>query len=179
MFPGARLLLILVILTVVAGCYKENPVSDFDTEVLDTDFPTILEVSPDNGASGVIRNSNLSVRFDSPMDTASVSNNFHLSGGDKMQQWMDSMSNLPDMNGMGQQHRDSMMTWMDSIEYTGDFEWNDDLDSCVFYPDSMLEANAEHMIFLDYGIKSVDGYYIITDTLEYNAATYHFTTGSQ
>ena len=174
----SSLILVFGIIFLV-GCYDENPVSN-DTTLDDFDFPTILGVDPVNGASGVDRNSSYIIRFSDSMDTASVTSNCYLSGGSDMRQWMDSVSHMNGMggmNGMGDPDHDHMMDWMDSISYSGHFEWNNNLDSCVFYPDSMLGPNTEHMLYITGDVRSHDDYRMQMDSLQYDGHTYYFSTG--
>ncbi len=42
-----------------------------------------------------------------------------------------------------------MMQWMDSIHAPGMFFWNDDLDSCSFFPNEPLNPNTEYLCVLE------------------------------
>jgi len=159
------------------GCYKENPMAE--TELADLDSPTVVAVTPENGAVGVTRYANYGIKFDSPMDTASVRINLYLAGGDAMQCWLDSMSIMHDGHGMGGGDRDGMMHWLDSIGYSGHIEWNGHADSCVFYPDSLLRANCDHLLFLDSGICDAEGQLMIMDGSECGGLVFYFRTGAQ
>ena len=114
------------------------------------------------------------------MDTASVTTNCYLSGGKVMHQWVDSVTHLQGtggMNGMGDHDRDRMMDWMDSICYSGHFEWNDARDSCVFYPDSALGPNTEHMLYITGDVHSHNDHRMQMDSLQCDGYIFLFTTG--
>lgn len=159
------------------GCYEENPITE--TELTDSDDPAILTVSPENGAAGVVREANYTIQFDSPMDTASVGSCLHLVGGDEMRRWLDSLSGMRQGLGMSDSDHASMMTWLDSIDYTGHIEWNDRLDSCTFHPGSLLAANTDHILFLDSGVYSMDGHLLLGWSPEFGGHMFYFRTGSE
>lgn len=158
-----------------AGCYDENPVSDSD--VLGFDVPEVVTVFPENGAYGVDRNSEVSIKFSGPMDTASVTSNCYLSGGRDMLKWLDSLEHTPGMmHGMGDSVCDNMMNWMDSISYSGHFEWNANYDSCIFYPDSALLPDCEHLLFMRGEISGRNGHMMSMDTVSHGGLMVHFRT---
>ncbi len=175
---SSSILVILCYLTAVwlAGCYSENPVSE--TDVLGWDAPEIISVVPENGAYGVDRNTDVTIRFSGPMDTASVSSKCYLSGGGAMHQWLDSLEHTPGMmNGMGDSACDHMMNWMDSISYTGHFEWNVNLDSCIFHPDSALLPNSDHLLYISEEMLGRNGQVMSIDSGSHGGLMVHFQTG--
>ncbi len=145
--------LVTASLTIVAGCSND----DNGTNTTAAGVPQVLAVYPADGATNVPTSTGVSLVFDQPMDTNSVRMAFHFSGGTAMEQWMDSLSHHMGMGGMMGGHyqdMDHMMTWMDSIEFPGHFEWNGTLDSCRYYPDSTLMPGTDYMTFM-YG--TIDG----------------------
>ena len=170
---------VLIATFLLLGCYDENPVSD--DEFLDfSDYPTILEVTPEDGATGIDRYSSFTIRFSDGMDTSSVISNCYLSGGTGLRQWMDSASHhggTGGMHGGADSLHDRMMDWMDSTSCTGRFDWNHDYDICTFYPDSAMHANTEYMIYITGDVRSHDNYRMQMDSLQLDGFIFSFTTG--
>lgn len=158
------------------ACYDENPVSS-DDFLGDFEPPIILEVNPENGAGGVDRNSQVIIRFNMSMDTASVSSNLHVTGDSGMRHWMDSLTRLRGGGNMSGCDDTCMTKWLDSISYRGEFLWSANLDSCIFQPDSSLHPNAEHTVFLSGSVRCITGAKMVMDTMEYGGFVSHFQTG--
>ena len=142
--------------------------------------PSILSITPANGATAVSRSASVGIKFNMPMDTTSVMSGFHFSGGSGMQMWMDSMNAMGGMNHMGTMDSDNMMQWMDTLQMQGHFQWNAAFDSCQFAPDSMMAANTEHMTFMYGQMKSQSGMMMNMGGNgmmgSETGLTYHFTT---
>lgn len=119
--------------------------------------PTILRVTPADGATRVPRSASIGIKFNMPMDTVTVMSGLHFSGGKDMQRWMDSVDVMGGMNHMGMMNREQMMQCLDSLQMKGHFLWNANLDSCQFTPDSMMATNTEHMTFMYGQVKSYGG----------------------
>jgi hypothetical protein len=159
-----------------AGCFSENPASETDGVGLGA--PEIISVVPENGAYGVDRDTEVTIRFSGPMDTASVNSNCYLSGGSDMLRWLDSLEHMPGMmNGMGDSACDHMMSWMDSMSYSGRFEWNANLDSCVFHPDSALLPNCDHLLYMRGEMLSRNGQVMAMDSGSHGGLMMYFQTG--
>ena len=142
-----------------------------------TQSPQIVSVYPQDSATGVSTAASISLKFDSPMDTTSVMANFHLAGSSPMHDWMDTLDHYHGMGGMGMMDMDHMMEWMDSIHYSGHFQWNGAMDSCQFIMDPPLMPNTDHMMFMYGDIKGHNGMIIDMHDLEYDGYMYHFRTG--
>ncbi len=111
--------------------------------------PSILNMYPQEGDTTVSVSSSMSITFNMPMDTFSVMDNFHFSGGTEMHEWMDSLNFYGGMGQMNMGMNTHMMNWMDSIQISGTFHWNNNFDSCEFIPDSTMMSNTDYMIFMD------------------------------
>jgi len=165
---------VAVVVTVIrlAGCGTENNLHSMNNDT--NQLPQIVSVYPPDGATGVATTTEVSIAFDTPMDTMSVMASFHLVGGDDMHEWMDSLEHH---NHMSMMDMDDMMDWMDSIEYHGRFHWNENMDSCRFVPDSSLMPNTDYMLFLYGDLHSHDGMMMDRHHLDYDGFMYHFQTG--
>ena len=139
-----------------------------------TQSPQIVGIYPQDGATGVSTAASISIKFDVPMDTTSVMANFHLAGNSAMHDWMDTLDHY---HGMGMMDMDHMMEWMDSIHYSGHFQWNGAMDSCQFIMDSSLMPNTDHMMFMYGDVKGHNGMMMDMHNLEYDGYMYHFRTG--
>lgn len=156
-----------------SGCGND---SNSTGNQLTSTIPSVAAVSPANGATQVPRITNIGMRFNTPMDTSSVMRAFHLSGGTPLSLWMDSVGHHQGMGHMGMMDMDHMMQWMDSIEFHGQWHWNDTRDSCWFAPDSILVADADHMIYLHGDMYSQMGMRMNMDTTQYGGPMFHFHT---
>lgn len=141
--------------------------------------PGIISISPSDGSTNAAVSAAVSVKFSVPMNIESVMAGLRLVGGDDMQAWMDSMSHDSGMGGMMGMDMEEMMEWMDSICVSGEFHWNDMMDSCDFEPDSSMEYDCEYMILMhEGGMMGEDG--MMMDTAGCGNGGYnltHFTTG--
>lgn len=138
----------------------------------------IARVYPAEGAANIAVSSSIAVKFTGPMDTSSVMNNLHLTGGDDMYTWMDSANQYGGFGHMSIQHMNHMMDWMHTIHISGSFHWNLTLDSCEFIPDSHMTAYVAHMILMNEGgMMNHGGGMMGTDHGDEGFHTYHFTTG--
>ncbi len=80
--------------------------------------------------------------------------------------------------GGGMMDMGDMMDWMDSMGVHGAMHWNDDMDSCVFMPDSAMMPECDYMIMMDLGgMMSHDGHMMDATGHEHGLGLYHFTTG--
>lgn len=136
---------ILLVGVFLAGCSNnvEEQISGSANEVT-----TIASVYPADGATGVPRSTSIAIRFSGPVDTLSVMNNLHLSGGQPMHEWYDSLGHYGGFGMMNMAMANHMMNWMDSIQTPGHYSWNDTRDSCQFVPDSELLSNADYLCLL-------------------------------
>lgn len=169
--------LALIALIVAFGC-ADSPESTISGG--DNFRPVLLRVYPADGTVGVATTNTVGLKFNTSMDTLSVMAGFHFSGGSNMQLWMDSVDNQGGMGHMTQVDMNRMMQLMDSIEIRGTFQWNQNLDSCQFIPDSAMMGDTEHMIFI-YG-QMMSGNGMMMDMGRSGMMdsdigfTYHFTT---
>ncbi len=141
--------------------------------------PAILRVSPANGATGIAATTSVGVKFNTPMDTLSVMAGFHFSGDSNMQSWMDSVNYQGGMGEMPQTDMNRMMQMMDSVHIRGIFQWNQNLDSCRFIPDSAMMGATEHMIFMYGQMMSSSGMMMDMGSRMMSSDTgftFHFTT---
>jgi hypothetical protein len=150
--PVAFLTAATLLTIYIAGCNNnDNPAEDNQN----SSAPKVVATYPADGASGVAVDAPISVVFNGPMDTSSVRLGFHLAGGQSMMMWMDSLGQYGGMGhmggGMGGMDPDDirlMITWMDSIQVPGTFEWGQNLDSCRFVPESALGQGTSYLMFL-------------------------------
>ncbi len=165
-----------IVLTAV-GCSKDET-----TAPVTSGTPQLVAVYPSDGATNVPTGTGISLVFNGPMDTASVRTAFHFSGGAAMYEWMDSLSHHVQTGGMGgmmgghYQDMDHMMTWMDSIEEHGSFEWNDALDSCIYWPDSALESGTNYMSLMYGNIEGMGGGMRMMQDEPVDSTMFTFTT---
>jgi hypothetical protein len=148
-----------------------------------TGAPKLLSVVPSDGTPNVDISSQLTVVFDMPMDTATVTNSLCLIGGDSVQMWLDSLDNqmgicsmCGQICGTGMRGVDSMMIWMDSIQFGGRFSWNNGLDTCVFVPDSELTPNTDYVVFFGGDVLCQNGVRMELEQLQYGGYIGRFTT---
>ncbi|MEW6412794.1 MAG: Ig-like domain-containing protein [Candidatus Zixiibacteriota bacterium] len=162
------------------ACYDEQQVIDPVVAEYGLETPSIDNVYPANGESNVNRHGALGIKFNRPMDTASVNRSMRVVGASGIQTCMDSLMQRNDSTGGGQMGNppdDHTMDWIDSVSYTGAMHWNATSDSCVFHADSAFLPNTEHMIILTGEIRAHDG--TAMDMSGYDAGCYmsFFTTG--
>ncbi len=121
--------------------------------------PALIAVHPADGTVDHPATGAIGLRFSTPMDPPSVMGNMHLVGGADMAAWMDSLENHQGMGGMGDMMFMSFMRdWMDSICVPGEFQWCEQMDSCIFMPDSAMEYDCDYMIMMEPGgMMSHDG----------------------
>ncbi len=137
----------LLLLLLLAGCGTDNQTT---TPTNGTDV-VILSVTPADGTTGVSPSTLIAIKFSGPVDTLSIMRNFHFTGGDQMHEWRDSLEHYGGFGMMGMGNMDHMMEWMDSIHYSGDFFWNDAMDSCEFRPDSAMSPSTDYLCLLNEG----------------------------
>ncbi len=150
---------VALLLIVVAGC------SNNDSHIVNQDTtqitPQVVSVFPTDGSQDVSPAAHVAIRFSAPMDTSTVSHHFYLSGGASMHEWMDSLEHRHQggmHGGNDWMDMDHMYEWMDSIQWHGEFHWNDDLDSCYFDPDSLLAGHTDYMFMLFGDIHGMNGH---------------------
>jgi hypothetical protein len=154
-----------------AGCGHDTPVSSNMSQL-----PTIIDVSPPDGATGIESSATITIQFDMPMAPESVMANFCLSGGDEMHEWMDSLAHHHGPGGGHMMDMDQMMEWMHGIEMPGEYHWNEDHDFCEFVPDGGMMPDTEYMLFVNGGMRSHTGELMRTHHLRYEGYMYHFRT---
>jgi hypothetical protein len=179
MIMHARFLVPLAILAAFAGLLIGCS-SDDDGQLAAGEHaaaPQLVSVDPPDGAVDVPPTTAIGLKFDMPMDPASVADAFHLSAGDAMHAWMDSLDHhRPGRMGGHMRYMDHMMSWMDSLEHHGEFHWNAELDSCYFLPSDSLMPHVDHMIYLYGPMWSLQGTPLETDEFEYDGPMMHFQT---
>ena len=168
-------LLLMAIAQALPGCRDELPTAD-PLLAEDESVPGIQSVDPSNNTSGVDPSSSYGVKFNHPMDTGSVSGNFHLVGGHGVHDWLDSLAEHHDHSGMGGGDRQHLMDWLDSMQYDGQLHWNEHLDSCEFVPDSAFISNSLHMLYITGDVRDHHGTMMYMDSTEYGGYLFFFTT---
>lgn len=159
------------------GCSNDDK-SEIDPGNVVTEAPEILAVEPRDGQMGALTTTAVGIKFDMPMDPASLRAGFHLSGGDEMHAWMDSLGHHGGgMMGDPMVDMDHMLAWMDSVHYQGDWHWNDLMDSCYFVPDQPLMPHTDHMIYLYGDILSAHGTHMEMGNHAFGGPMFHFQTG--
>jgi hypothetical protein len=153
LITGAFLLLIAGVIFI--GCSSsDNPTTNNNG----SQDITLARVYPNDGSTGVVPSTEISMRFSGPMDTISVDHNFHLAGGPAMMEWRDSLENYGGFGMMGMGMQNHMMDWMENIHTPGEFHWNDSQDSCDFIPDSDLMHDADYIcLFYEDGMQGHGG----------------------
>lgn len=143
------------------------------------EFPQLMSIFPADGAAGISIHDSLHLRFNMPMDSLSVRHGLHLSGGQEMHGWMDSLGHYGDMDQMHMNTQNHMMNWMDSIQWQGQFYWNTNRDSCVFVPDSSLWPETDYMIMIvEKEIMGHNGHGMHMGHNDDGYHYFHFTTGN-
>ena len=117
------------------------------------DEPLIVAIDPPDGSADVPTGASVGVRFDMPMDTASVASCFFLSGGEPMHAWMDTLC-LP-----------------------GVLHWNERQDSCYYSPRHSLPPLTDHMIYMRGTIRSRQGTRMDMSGYPNGGPMSHFRTG--
>jgi hypothetical protein len=156
---GSSLLLAAAVFAV--GC-SDNSVSTQGGSGNVSQAPVVTASYPADGQTNVATASTISLQFDMPMDSLSVDHQFYFAGGSAMHDWIDSLDYYMGMGGMGGMHghmmdMGHMMNWLDTIEISGSFHWNNAGDSCWFVPDSSLMADQDYMMFLYGDVESHTG----------------------
>lgn len=134
----------LSVLMLIDGCSNDD---DSTSPIGDTDLQ-VVRVTPSDGSTDVSTDEPITIKFSGPVDTSSIMQNFHFAGGMAMHEWRDSLDNYGGFGMMGMGHMDHMMSWMDSIEFAGEFHWNNVMDSCEFIPDSAMHPNTDYLCLL-------------------------------
>lgn len=166
-------LLIATLMLSVTGCSDDANPSDSN---LPTTAPVVLRISPSEGANSVALRPVMGIKFDMPMDTSSFMHNFHFTANPNLPEWMDSLQHHRGMMGGGMMNMDHMMDWLDSIEISGDFDWNDMLDSCTFVADSTLMPNTDCMMYLYGDVRGRNGMMMDMSNFQYGGHMVHFRT---
>ena len=142
-------LLIGTLLT-LAGCGSDTPTNSA------TQVPLVRTV-PSDGGDNVPAGDPIIMMFSSPVDTA----RFH--------EWFDCVDSLTHdalqdslgqgMMGMGGMHADSaeFFARMHDRAVDGTFRWNNDGDSCVYLPDSILMDDTEYVLHFRHQMKDDHG----------------------
>jgi hypothetical protein len=158
----------------LSGCSDDDSVSRV-AEVQ----PLVVSVSPQDGATDVPTANAIVMTFNTPIDTMSVMEHFHCSGGDEMWEWMDSLQHHGSGPGPGGHmgDMDHMMEWMRDIEHPGEFDWNDEMTECVFRPDTGFSPHTDYMIYLEGDVRSHGGMMMDMHDLQYDGLMIHYKTG--
>lgn len=139
--------------------------------------PLVVSVFPQDGATDVPAAGSIVITFNTPMDTISVMEHFHCSGGDEMWEWMDSLQHHGSGSGGHVSDMDHMMEWMSDIEHHGEFDWNDNMTECEFHLDAGFSPHTGYMIYLKGDIRSQGGKMMDMHHLQYDGLMIHFRTG--
>jgi hypothetical protein len=110
---------------------------------------------PENGAVDVPVNTNIIVKFSSPIDPKLFERNFHLLNAFEMSR----IDSTCDMHGhwMTEEMYEHMRNMMDSVAHHGKFIWNDRFTECIFKPDSTLTSNMEYVMHFGVEIMNMMG----------------------
>jgi len=141
------------------------------------DEPLIVAIDPPDGSADVPTGASVGVRFDMPMDTASVASCFFLSGGEPMHAWMDSLGHHRGRMGRGMMNMGHMMAWMDTLCLPGVLHWNERQDSCYYSPRHSLPPLTDHMIYMRGTIRSRQGTRMDMSGYPNGGPMSHFRTG--
>jgi hypothetical protein len=161
-----------VIVFSVMSCSDDSGVNGTDQN------PELLRIAPNDGSSSVSTESSIHFAFNIPMDTSSVRMYMYFAGGEPMHEWMDSLDNYGGMGHMNMNRRNHMRNWIDSIEWGGDFHWNENRDSCEFVPDSALHPDTDYMIMInENGMMGHNGRGMHMGHNDDGYHYYHFQTG--
>jgi len=137
----AGMTILLLALLAFIGCGDNN-----DTIANNgSDNIAVAAVYPADGSTDVSSAASLAIKFTGPVDTFSVMHNMYLIGGQQMHQWRDSLDHYGGFGMMNMGMQAHMINWLDSIEVSGQFNWNTALDSCRFVPDSGLSLNNDYL----------------------------------
>jgi hypothetical protein len=156
----------------LSGCSEDDSVSG----IAEAQAIVVL-VSPQDGATEVATTGPVVMTFNTPMDTMSVMDHFHCSGGDEMWEWMDSLQHHGSGPGGHMDDMDHMMELMRDIEHPGEFDWNDETTECVFRPDAGFSPDTDYMIYLEGDVRSRGGNMMDMHHLQYDGIMAHFRTG--
>ncbi len=69
-----------------------------------------------------------------------------------------------------------MMNWLDSIDFEGEFDWNEMLDSCTFVADSTLMPNTDCMMYIYGDVRGLNGMMMNMNNNQYGGKMVHFRT---
>ena len=132
------LITILAVGTIWLGCSKDSKITSFQNQP-----GLVLSVLPVDGSASVPTSTSITMSFNSPMDRDAFQQDFLFLPGQMMQEFMDSLANMhsgPDSMYMRQMYHQYCIQ--------GEFRWNNQGDTCVFQPDSILSPHTEHMLYL-------------------------------
>ncbi len=142
-----------------------------------SEAPLVTAIQPLDGSVDVPTTAWVGIRFDRPMDTASVEACFYLSGGESMHAWMDSIDHhRGGMMGRHMVDMKHMMAWMDTLCLQGEMHWNEVMDSCYFDPHGGLLPATDYMLYLYGEVRSRHGVAMDASEFEYGGPMYHFRT---
>lgn len=129
---------ILIMSAIWLGCSKDSKVTAY------LDQPgLVLSVTPTDGSTSAPTTTSVTFAFKSPMDRETFQQGFMFLPGQRMQEFMNSLSNMhsrPDSMYMQQMYHQYCIQ--------GEFHWNVQSDTCVFQPDSTLTSHTEHMLYI-------------------------------
>ncbi len=166
-----------VILTVsvacIFGCSEDSKLTD---DNLPTSVPNVVRTTPNEGSTDAPLKPVIGFKFDMPMDTASFMRNFHFTGDSGLPNWMDSLQHHRGMMGGGMMNMGHMMNWLDSIDFHGEFDWNQELDSCTFYADSTLMPNTSCMLYVYGDVRGRNNMMMNMNGYQYGGYMVHFRT---
>jgi hypothetical protein len=175
MLTRSRLLSATLFAVLVVGCSigdkNTSPATNPEAR------PLIVSMDPAAGATGVPTSTSVGIKFDMPMDSASVASCFFLSGGEPMHAWMDSLGHHHGMMGGHMVNMGHMMAWMDTLCLAGDLHWNADHDSCYFAPRAPLRPLTDHMAYLNGAVRSSHGEEMDMAQFDDGGPMLHFRTG--
>lgn len=155
------------------GCNHDNSVSSAAANQ-----PKLVAVSPADGVTDVPTTQAITLKFDKPMDSYSVTSDFHCAGGEEMHKWMDAFQHPASQHPMTGQEMDHMMQWMHDIESPGTFEWSHNMMECTFHPRGGLSPDTDYMIYFAQGARSQGGGMMNMQHMQNDAVMVHFRTGA-
>lgn len=166
-------LLIAASVLAIAGCSDEAEPAGSN---LPTTAPLVLRISPSEGTNSAALQPVMGIKFDMPMDTTSFMHNFHFTAHQSLPDWMDSLQHHGSMMGGGMMNMGHMMNWLDSIDFEGEFDWNEMLDSCTFVADSTLMPNTDCMMYIYGDVRGLNGMMMNMNNNQYGGKMVHFRT---
>ena len=135
---GPIFTLVVLLSAIWLGCSKDSKITFYQNQT-----GLVLSVLPANGSISVPTSTSITMAFSSPMDRDAFQQDFLFLPGQRMQEFMDSLTDMhsgPDSMEMQQRYHQYCIQ--------GEFHWNNQNDTCVFQSDSALSPMTEHMLYI-------------------------------